>query len=69
MEYKYRAGINGGVYRKAAGELAEAYNFKTGEWKVTDAAREAFYTGEDTFVISPEDVQVEIGRQKERFGI
>jgi hypothetical protein len=68
-EYKYRAGYDGGIYRKTPGQLAEGYNFKTGEWEVMEAARAAFYMGEDTFRIEPEEVEIEIKRQKERFGI
>lgn len=69
MDYKYRASWLIGVYRKAPGELAEAYDFKTGEWVVTEGAADAFYEGEGTHPIAPEEVMIEIGKQIERYGI
>lgn len=69
MEYKYRAKITGGLYRVAEGQLAESYNFKTDEWHISDAAIDAFYEGEGTYMIEPSEVMAEIKRQKEMLGM
>lgn len=68
MEYKYRESYTGNFYRKAPGQLAEAYDFETGEWRVTPAARDAFYEGDGTFMIKPEELLIEIGKVRERYG-
>lgn len=68
MDYIYRVGIYGGIYRKSAGMLAEEFNFKTNQWEQTDAAAEAFYMGENTIRVSFEEIEKEIASQRERFG-
>ena len=57
MRELYRATDNGIVFRKIGDKLPEMYSYKSQEWVQNTAAIDAFYEGNDTYMVTKEEAE------------
>ena len=73
MKYKYRVSPLGNVFRKAeegfvGRQTAEEFNFRDKTWRVTWAAKDAFYDSTDSYEVTEEEAKKHIADVLKKLG-